>query len=130
MEITGNQPLRGNKIMSETLQDKFKDGIDNTAGAGSADKAEGKLNEVIGQGKQSLGDALDNNKMKAEGATQELQGKVQQVGGVVQEKTQDVRETVTGEPESLIEKIKEGVSHVIDKVKDAIDGDNHTSRSQ
>ena len=116
--------------MSEPLQNKIKDGVDNAAGAGSADKTTGKINEIIGQGKQSLGDALNNDRLKADGAAQEIQGKTQQVGGVVQEKVQDVRETVTGEPESLVEKIKDSVGNVIDKFKDAIDGDNATPRAR
>jgi uncharacterized protein YjbJ (UPF0337 family) len=112
--------------MSDTLQDKLQAGIDKVAGAGTADKAEGKIHEVIGQGKQSLGDALDNDKLKTDGVTEEIKGNVQQVSGGVQEKVEDVKEVVTGEPESLVEKIKEGAANIFDKIKDALDGDDNT----
>ena len=111
--------------MSDTLQDKLKEGIDNAAGAGTVNKAEGKLSEVIGQGKQSLGDALDNDSLKAEGTTEELKGKAQQVGGSLQEKAEDIKENVAEHTETLVEKIKEGFGGILDKVKDALDGDHH-----
>ena len=114
--------------MSETAADKIKDGVDSAFGAGTADKTAGKVNELIGQGKQTLGDKLDNDKLVTDGAVQEAKGDLQQVGGTVQEKAEDVKEAVTGHPESLAEKIKEGFEHIVDRVKDALDGDDHTPK--
>ncbi|MGH1574591.1 CsbD family protein [Methylobacterium sp. P31] len=43
----------------------------------TTDKIKGVASEALGKAKQGLGDVTGNDKMKAEGAAQELKGKAQ-----------------------------------------------------
>lgn len=48
----------------------------------TTDKIKGAANEALGKAKQGLGDVTGNDKLKTEGAAQELKGKTQStVGG-------------------------------------------------
>ncbi len=47
----------------------------------TADKASGLANEAIGKIKQGVGSAVGSDKLKAEGAAQELEGHAQKVAG-------------------------------------------------
>ena len=47
---------------------------------GLTDKFEDKAEELKGQGKQHLGDAMDNEQLQAEGKTDEVKGDVKQAG--------------------------------------------------
>jgi uncharacterized protein YjbJ (UPF0337 family) len=44
----------------------------------TSDKAKGVANEAIGKAKQGVGNAVDSDRMKGEGAVQEAKGHVQQ----------------------------------------------------
>ena len=43
----------------------------------TTDKIKGAVNEAVGNAKQGIGNATDNNKLKAEGKAQELKGQAQ-----------------------------------------------------
>ena len=47
------------------------------------DKAKGLANEAIGNTKQAIGKATDNDKLHAEGVAQERKGEAQRVAGAV-----------------------------------------------
>jgi uncharacterized protein YjbJ (UPF0337 family) len=47
------------------------------------DKAKGVANEAIGNAKQAIGKATDNEKLQAEGIVQEGKGEAQKVSGSV-----------------------------------------------
>lgn len=51
----------------------------------TADKAKGLANEAMGNIKQGVGKALDNDKMHAEGVVQERKGEAQQLAGKTKE---------------------------------------------
>ena len=50
------------------------------------DKLKGKINEIAGKGKQGVGEATDNDDLKAEGDLQETKGKAQSLKGEAKEK--------------------------------------------
>jgi len=47
----------------------------------TGDKIKGMANEAVGNVKQAVGKATDNDKLRAEGKAQELKGEAQQTGG-------------------------------------------------
>lgn len=47
------------------------------------DKAKGLANEAIGNGKQAIGKAIGNERLRAEGALQERKGEAQNLKGSV-----------------------------------------------
>lgn len=47
------------------------------------DKVKGVTNDAIGNVKQAVGDATDNNSLKAKGAAQEAHGEAQKAAGSV-----------------------------------------------
>lgn len=51
----------------------------------TGDKMKGKANEMIGRGKQGLGEATGDRDIKARGQGQELRGKGQQLKGDVKQ---------------------------------------------
>ncbi|MCX4064454.1 CsbD family protein [Pseudomonas sp. S1Bt30] len=57
----------------------------------TADKAKGLANEVVGNVKQGVGKATDNDKLRAEGVVQEKKGEAQQAVG----KTKDAVKKAT-----------------------------------
>nr|WP_314490699.1 CsbD family protein [uncultured Pseudomonas sp.] len=59
--------------------------------SGTGDKIKGAANEVVGKGKQAVGNATDNDKLKAEGTAQEVKGKGQKVVGDVKDAADDVK---------------------------------------
>jgi len=59
--------------------------------SGTGDKIKGAANELVGKGKQAVGNATDNDKLKAEGTAQEVKGKGQKVVGDVKDAADDVK---------------------------------------
>ncbi|MBA1294873.1 CsbD family protein [Pseudomonas lurida] len=57
----------------------------------TADKAKGLANEAVGNVKQGVGKATDNDKLRAEGVVQEKKGEAQQAVG----KTKDAVKKAT-----------------------------------
>ena len=57
----------------------------------TADKAKGMANEAVGNVKQGVGKATDNDKLRAEGVIQEKKGEAQQAVG----KTKDAVKKAT-----------------------------------
>lgn len=51
----------------------------------TSDKAKGMANEAVGNVKQAVGKATDNDKLRAEGKVQELKGEGQQAKGEVKD---------------------------------------------
>jgi uncharacterized protein YjbJ (UPF0337 family) len=49
--------------------------------SGNSDKAAGATNVAIGKAKQGIGNVVGSDKMKSEGATQELKGDAQKTTG-------------------------------------------------
>ena len=62
--------------------------------SGNRDRAEGKLEELKGEGKQAWGDMTDDDRMKAEGKGDELKGKAEQLMGDIKNKADDLKEDV------------------------------------
>lgn len=55
----------------------------------TTDKIKGNANEAIGRAKQGIGDATGSDRMKGEGAVQEIKGKGQQAMGDAKDATKD-----------------------------------------
>ncbi len=51
----------------------------------TTDKIKGNVNEAIGKAKQGIGNAIDSDQMKGEGAVQEVKGKAQKTVGEAKE---------------------------------------------
>lgn len=51
----------------------------------TGDKIKGMANEAVGNVKQAVGKATDNDKLRAEGKAQELKGEAQQTVGKAKE---------------------------------------------
>ena len=59
------------------------------------DKLEGKAKEVIGEGKERLGEATGDEEMEAEGTADKLEGKGQGMVGEAKEALDDVKKKVS-----------------------------------
>ncbi|WP_407117334.1 CsbD family protein [Bradyrhizobium sp. LMG 9283] len=55
----------------------------------TTDKIKGNANEAIGRAKQGIGDATGSDRMKGEGAVQEIKGKGQQAMGDTKDAAKD-----------------------------------------
>jgi uncharacterized protein YjbJ (UPF0337 family) len=55
--------------------------MEQTPMGSTADKASGLANEAVGKAKQGIGNVVGSDKLKAEGAAQELKGDAQKVTG-------------------------------------------------
>ncbi|WP_095153895.1 MULTISPECIES: CsbD family protein [unclassified Pseudomonas] len=53
--------------------------------SGTKDKVKGVANEAVGNIKQGVGKATDNDRLRAEGKAQELKGEAQQAVGKVKD---------------------------------------------
>ncbi|MCJ2101269.1 CsbD family protein [Methylobacterium sp. E-046] len=62
----------------------------------TTDKIKGLANEAVGTVKQGVGNATDNDKLKAEGKAQELKGDAQKATGDVKDGAKHVADKVTG----------------------------------
>ncbi|KQU01002.1 general stress protein CsbD [Methylobacterium sp. Leaf469] len=62
----------------------------------SIDKIKGLANEAVGNVKQGIGNATDNDKLNAEGKAQELKGEAQRTTGDVKDGAKHVADKVTG----------------------------------
>jgi len=62
--------------------------------SGTRDRAEGKVEELKGEGKQAWGDMTDDERMKAEGMGDEMKGKAEQAWGDIKNKAEDLKEDV------------------------------------
>ncbi|WP_312936373.1 CsbD family protein [Pseudomonas sp.] len=60
----------------------------------TGDKIKGTANDLIGEGKQAVGKATGNDKLRAEGAAQEAKGEVQKKVGDVKDTAGDVKDAV------------------------------------
>lgn len=59
------------------------------------DRAKGKGKEVLGAGKEKLGEASGDEKLRDEGAADKLEGKGQGMVGKVKEKAEEIKKKVT-----------------------------------
>ncbi len=62
----------------------------------SKDRAEGKLDELVGRGKSALGDATDDQRLKDEGDASQAEGKAKQGLAGLKDKVDDAVKKVTG----------------------------------
>ena len=62
----------------------------------SKDRAEGKVDEVVGRAKAGVGEATDNQQLREEGKGQEGEGQIKQGIANVKDKVDDVVKKVTG----------------------------------
>ncbi|KQP63260.1 CsbD family protein [Methylobacterium sp. Leaf112] len=62
----------------------------------TTDKIKGLANEAVGDVKQGIGNATDNDKLNAEGKAQELKGEAQKTTGDVKDGAKHVADKVTG----------------------------------
>jgi len=56
----------------------------------TSDKISGMANEAVGKVKQGVGSATGNDKLRAEGAAQEVKGEVQQATGKAKDAVKNV----------------------------------------
>ncbi|HEY1118697.1 MAG TPA: CsbD family protein [Acidimicrobiales bacterium] len=62
---------------------------------GLKDKAENKVEELKGHGKESVGDATGDRDLKAEGQKDQASGKVKNAGEHVKDAAKDVKDGLT-----------------------------------
>lgn len=62
---------------------------------GLKDKAENKIDELKGQGKESAGRATGDRDLEAEGRADQTEGKVKQAGEHVKDAAKDVKDGLT-----------------------------------
>ena len=62
---------------------------------GMKDKAENKVDELKGQGKESAGRVTGDRDLEAEGKADQSEGKVKQAGEHVKDAAKDVKDGVT-----------------------------------
>ena len=58
--------------------------------SGNSDKAAGATNEAIGKARQGIGNVVGSDKVKSEGAAQELKGDAQKATGDAKNTAKDV----------------------------------------
>ncbi|MBM7076159.1 MULTISPECIES: CsbD family protein [Micromonospora] len=58
------------------------------------DKAKNKAQELTGAAKERLGDMTDNERMRAEGATEQSEARTRQAGEHVKDAGRDVRDAM------------------------------------
>jgi uncharacterized protein YjbJ (UPF0337 family) len=61
---------------------------------GTGDKIKGTMEEMKGEGKQTLGDITGDDSMKAEGMMDELKGKAERAMGDLKDKAEDVKRDI------------------------------------
>ncbi len=61
----------------------------------TSDKIKGKSKEVIGAGKEKLGEITGDEQLQAEGRSQKTEGKVQKAVGRVKDKAKEIKEKVS-----------------------------------
>lgn len=61
----------------------------------TSDKIQGKGKDLIGTGKEKLGEMTGDEPLQAEGRSQKAEGKVQNVVGRVKDKARKVKEKVS-----------------------------------
>ncbi len=61
----------------------------------TSDKIKGKGKEVIGAGKEKLGEMTGDERLQAEGRSQNVEGKVQKAVGRVKDKATEIKRKVT-----------------------------------
>ena len=89
-----------------SVDNKTKKAIDDLAGAGSADKMEGKIHEVSGKVKKAVGHATDNKKLEAKGKIQHAMG------------------TVSAVAHGIVDAVAEGAHKMTDAVKHIVHHDD------
>ena len=62
----------------------------------SKDRAEGKVDEVVGRVKAGVGEATEDQRLKDEGTDQQAAGQIKQGVANVKDKVDDVVKKVTG----------------------------------
>ena len=73
----------------------------------TSDKASGLANEAIGKIKQGIGSAVGSDKLKGEGAAQELKGHAQQAVGNIKAGVKEVVNKVAAAADDRESKIRE-----------------------
>lgn len=74
------------------MENETKRDIDDVAGAGTTDKAEGSTRETVGRGKEAIGAATGDDSLRAEGMGDQAKGKAQGVWGEVKEGAENLKE--------------------------------------
>jgi uncharacterized protein YjbJ (UPF0337 family) len=81
----------------------------------------GKLNEVAGRVKQSVGEMTHNDTMANEGAAQQIKGHAQQAWGSVEEAAKDTKARHEPEAESKAHDIRESIVSTAQNVKEHVE---------
>ncbi len=85
---------------------------------GTENTAKGKYDEVAGKVKQTVGEAVNNDKLANEGTAQQVKGHAEQAWGSVkkvaedthEQKAHDVRESVTSTARNAKENVEDATS--------------------
>jgi uncharacterized protein YjbJ (UPF0337 family) len=73
------------------------------------DKVNGKVNEVVGAGKQAAGKAVDSPELEGEGVLQEIKGKGQSALGDAKEVVADALDAATSKAKELAKNAKDAI---------------------
>ncbi len=62
---------------------------------GTADKVKGKLKDAEGQAREKIGDATNDEEMKAKGQDQQVEGKATELKGEAKDKIGDLKKKLS-----------------------------------
>jgi uncharacterized protein YjbJ (UPF0337 family) len=110
---------KGKSRMSDSLKEKIEGAVDNAAGAGTSDKIEGKVTEVVGQAQEKLGEVTGDKETEARGVVNQADGQAQEKVGDVKEHAENLIETVKEKAHDAAEKAHDVAEDAVDAVKDA-----------
>lgn len=99
---------------------------------GMENKAKGKLDEVAGKIKQSVGEATNNQSMANRGTAQQVKGHGEQALGWVQNAAADTQARRSREAQAEAHDVRERVTSTARNVKERIEDsvDRHNNRTK
>src|SRR5581483_9882604 len=100
--------------------------------SGMENKAKGKLDEVAGKMKQSVGEATNNQSMANRGAAQQVKGHGEQALGSVQNAAADTQARGSREAQADAHDVRERVTSTAKNVKERVEDsvDRHHNRTK
>src|SRR5581483_2496329 len=99
---------------------------------GMENKAKGKLDEVAGKMKQSVGEATNNQSMANRGTAQQVKGHGEQALGSVQNAAADTQarrsREAQAEAHDVRERVKSTDRNVKDRIEDSVDRNHNRTK--
>ena len=84
------------------------------------EKVEGKFDQVVGKVKQTVGEAVGNQKLADSGAADEVKGAAKEAWGNVKDTASDVRDTASAGTDVKEESLKQRADHAAHEAREKI----------